>query len=153
VAQDHSARQTGHAVERSGEDVLEESMKHHWIITLFDWIGTLCLLFFSFDNWRLRRRLRVDRLAREAEEALGPPHIGDIVMPDPSDPRWKWERRRFRNHLALAIDESVLVLGDIMVHHDGYVYIGNGLPIAGGEPYAKRVLHAYKRRLVEAARG
>lgn len=120
---------------------------------IVDVVLVLGAVSMAIDNVRLRRRLRVDRLAREAEEALGPPHIGDIVMPDPSDPRWKREEREFIGNHGFKHKELVLALGAISVTDQGAVYIGAGPPIVGGEAYGKRALHAHRRRLVEAARG
>lgn len=101
------------------------------------------------DNWRLRRRLRVDQIAREAEDALGPAHIGDIVMPEPSDPRWKRQEKSFQDGKY-----TCLVLGHILIREGILgVYIGHGDTVPDGKAYAKRVLNAYRRRLAEESRG
>jgi hypothetical protein len=119
---------------------------------IYDVILTVGFITLALDSWRLRRRLRVDRLAREVEEALGPPRIGDIDMPDPSDPRWKPADMSFITN-GVSRKEQVLALGSVTVAKDGDVYIGTGPAIDGGKPYGKRVLHAYRRRLVEESRG
>ena len=110
------------------------------------------VFMLTFDNVRLHRRMRIDRLAKEAEDALGPPRIGDIDMPDPSDPRWTRKSILFEGG-GISVDRLVLALGTISVREDNAeVFIGDGPAIANGTAYGKRVLHAYKRRLVEEAR-
>lgn len=118
--------------------------------TIVDVVLVLGAVSVAIDNLRLRRRLRVDRLAREAEEALGPPRIGDLVMPDPSDPRWKRVVQDFGLPGGPSNKQIVIALGEITVLDCGVVYIGAGAPIEGGNAYGKRVLLAYRRRLVEA---
>jgi len=114
-----------------------------WII-----FGVLAAL----DAFRLRRRLRYELAARSVEEALGPPRIGDITMPDPSDPRWTLAQSGFSTP-EKKYTKTILRLDAISVTDDGYVYIGHGPPMEGGETYGKRVLQAYRRRLAEKARG
>jgi hypothetical protein len=130
------------------EGAPKEAIVKHLV---FDAILVSSTALIAFDNWRMRRRLRVDRLVREAEEALGPPRIGDIDMPDPSDSRWAWKEMPFTT-AGRTRKEHALVLGSVTVAADGEVYIGSGPPVPDGRMYGKRVLHAYKRRLAEASR-
>ena len=114
-------------------------------------LGSTALL--AFDNLRMRRKLRVDRLAQEAQDALGPPRIGDIDMPDPSDPRWTLSEQSFFVNGVIESKEHVLMLEKIMVDRAYNVFIGAGPPLENSQHYGKRVFHAYKRRLAEQARG
>jgi len=125
-------------------------LAHHLSI----WVPLALCTLLALDNWRLRRKLRVDRVARAAEEALGPPRIGDILMPDPSDSRWKLEECSFSVNGQPTPRERVLTLDAIIVEmKNGDVYIGLGPATPGGRSYGKNVIAAYRRRLAARARG
>lgn len=116
---------------------------------IIDAVFLLLIVALLTYNRVLARRLRIDRIAREAEDALGPPHIGDIIMPEPSDPRWKREEKDFQDgkHIVLALGHVLVREGPLLV------YIGPGEAIEGGSAYAKRVVHAWRQRLANESKG
>ncbi len=120
--------------------------------TLLDVLTEIWLAIAVIDGVRVRWKHK-RYLADAAEAALaGRAHVVDgVTLPDPSDLRWRNDRRIFITTSGKETpEETVLVLGEISVSvRDQAVYVGAGVSLHQGQKYACAVIRAYRQRVVD----
>jgi len=121
-------------------------VKHLWIGPIV--VGGALLV----DYIRLHRAAWMSRRAARAAALLtrstGADSIDGIEMPAADDPRWK-PSRVIVSQSGISAEHAALALGECSVRMDtGTVFVGDGPAVPNGSAYGKRVVAAYRARLV-----